>query len=160
MKLKSVITFSIFLGLIAANCFAAAARPDIELSVFEAPRATGDVFLQIDLQNHGASPLTIYRSALPWGVRDSLLLVAICLDGSKTVLEPANYIDDPSPEQMQLVAGQKLSGTIALGRRFPDLRKCLQRRNALIFWSYELAPISDSVRFPRTSGGVVLEQRK
>jgi hypothetical protein len=100
--------------------------------------------------------VSVYESDLPWGVRDSLVLVSVCLDGTKSLVPEVDYFDDPSPNRLKLQPGEVLSGSIGLARRFPTLRDCLLRSDALIFWSYQLEPIGSDTPFQRLSGGVLI----
>lgn len=145
--------------LIAINGWAMAGEPSyIRISVSPAKLPSNDWQLEIHLEYYGKDQVAIYRSNLPWGIRDSLLLVPIVLDPIKTRLEEAQYIDDPRPEQLILNPGDKLSGTVRLLNRFPDLGKVAQERDVIIFWSYQLRPIEGQA-FQRLSGAVMIPRQ-
>lgn len=115
--------------------------------------------LLVSLQLRGPAPVSVFLSSLPWGVKQSMLLLAVCLDGRASVLPEAGYIDDPAPGQMRLLPAKVLTGTISLNKRFPSLETCLRDHEALIFWSYQLkTAIADEPAFPRLSGAVVLSR--
>jgi hypothetical protein len=149
-----VAMFSIGLGTSGA---CAMASDDIALAVSSARLGGGDVALNVQLRYSGATPIAVYHSDLPWGIRDSLLLVAVCLDARKSLLPQVTYIDDPSPGQVQMRPGEALSGNVSLGRRFPALPECLKRSSALVFWSYELTPVGSREPLSRQTGGLLID---
>jgi hypothetical protein len=112
----------------------------------------------LDLEYMGRTPTRIYKSDFPWGIRRSIILVVICLDGSHSVIPELEYIDDPEPAIVTLQPRQRYHGTISLAERFPTLSGCLTSRDALVFWSYQFAPI-DATPSARLSGGVVVQRR-
>lgn len=114
--------------------------------------------LDVDLEYIGDKAVRIFESNLPWGIRRSLLLVAVCLDGKRSQITELEYIDDPTPSVVSLQPGQAAHGSIDLSDRFPKLGECLAKRDALIFWSYEFIPI-DGNASPRLNGGVQISKR-
>ena len=157
MKRAFWVALALLLGIAASE--AAVARHDVQLLFASKSLSDGDVALHIELQYHGTKPVSIYKSDLPWGIRDSLLLVAVCLDATKSVIPAVTYIDDPSPGTLELKPGQKVQGTILLKRRFPTLPECLREKEALIFWSYQLSPIGNEKPIVRTSGGLAIRNQ-
>ena len=129
---------------------------DVKLSVHSVggPRD----LISLDLEYIGQTPIRIYKSDFPWGIRRSVILVVMCLDGSRTLIPELEYIDDPVPTIATLEPGQKYHGTISLAERFPTLSNCITSRDALLFWSYQLAPI-DAAPSARLNGGIVLQKR-
>ena len=130
---------------------------DVKLSV-GATNAPGSS-IGIDLEYIGRTPIHVYKSDLPWGIRRSMILVAMCLDGADTLIPELEYIDDPAPDIVTLGPGQKLHGTIRLEERFSTFRDCLKTKDALVFWSYQLSPI-DAAPTARVSGGIIVRKRQ
>ena len=114
--------------------------------------------LAFDLEYVGDKPARIFESNLPWGIRHSLLLVAVCLDGKRSSIAELEYIDDPTPSVVSLQPGQKARGSIDLSDRFPKLGECLAKRDAIIFWSYQFVPV-DGAPSTRINGGVQISKR-
>jgi hypothetical protein len=114
--------------------------------------------LAFDLEYIGHKPARIFESNLPWGIRQSLLLVAICLDGKRSPIEELEYIDDPTPNVVSLQPGQRAHGSIDLSDRFPKLDECLAKRDSVIFWSYQFVPV-DGGPSARINGGVQINKR-
>lgn len=132
--------------------------PLIRMYVVPRHSNAGKAQLDIDFEYLGDKPARVFESNLPWGIRRSLLLVAICLDGQRSPIAELEYIDDPTPSVVSLQPGQKSHGSIDLSDRFPKLRDCLVKRDALIFWSYEFEAV-DASPSPRVNGGVQLSRR-
>jgi hypothetical protein len=117
------------------------------------PRA----LIGFNMEYNGQLPIRIYKSDFPWGIRHSLILVVICLDGARTLIPELEYIDDPEPAVITVQPGQKYHGVISLAERFPTLSGCIASRDALAFWSYQLEPIG-AAPLARLSGGVVVKK--
>lgn len=132
----------------------AATPMDIHMSVASEGN-NGDVALKINLTYFGKQQLKIYKSDLPWGIKSRMILEALCLNGQKTPIPSVEYIDDPSPELVDISPGQTLEGLVKLAPRFPALAGCLTQKDALIFWSYQFAPLSNEPS-ERLSGGIVI----
>lgn len=157
--LKTFFGGLIFSLLMAINGWTVAGEfSDLRLRVSPVHLPGNEWKLDIQLEYYGKEQVTIYRSNLPWGIRYSLLLVPIVLDPIKTRLEESQYIDDPGPEQLILNPGDKLSGTVKLLNRFPDLGKVAQERDVIIFWSYQFRSIEGQV-FQRLSGAVIIPKQ-
>jgi hypothetical protein len=135
---------------------AGAERHDVKLSV-RAATAPKPV-LDIDFEYVGKTSIRIYKSDLPWGIRRSVVLVAMCLNGAQTLIPELEYIDDPTPDIVTIEPGQQFHGTINLEERFTTLDGCLKANDALVFWSYQLSPI-EAAPIARVSGGIVVPKR-
>lgn len=93
--------------------------------------------------------VTIYESDLPWKNHDSIVIVAANLRG-----EPLNRslpIDDPGPATIEIKGQYESRGTIDLQYQFPTLADEINKRDVLIFWSYQLRSI-DGVPSERVGG--------
>src|SRR5262245_51541579 len=77
--------------------------------------------LEMELTNREAVPIEMNEAALPWGILNSLFLVAFKLDARQERLQPIIFIDDPGPSVVMIGAGEKLSGRIKLSERFEHL---------------------------------------
>lgn len=114
--------------------------------------------LRVELVYTGDAKISVNDTDLPWGFRDSLLLVLVVLDEERTKLPETYYIDDPIENVITLKAGDKRSGTIYLYNRFPALTSAAKDHDLLLFWSYELVPV-DGPALPRLSGAVVIPRQ-
>jgi hypothetical protein len=65
-------------------------RHDVKLYV-TATKAPG-VGIGVDLEYIGRVPIRIYKSGLPWGIRHSMILVVMCLDGVQTLIPELEYM--------------------------------------------------------------------
>jgi hypothetical protein len=114
--------------------------------------------LRVELVYNGDRAIEIDESELPWGFRDSLLLVPVVLNRDRTRLPESYYIDDPTEKSLTLAPGDTLVGTIYLFNRFPDLTAAAATDDVLLLWSYELRPL-DGPSLPRVSGGMVIPKQ-
>jgi hypothetical protein len=131
---------------------------DVKMLVTYDAKENARIGLLASLENDGPKSIELYKANLPWGIRDSIVLVAVCLDGKKEVIPAVDYIDDPGPGTVSMRPGEKVSGVIGLETRFPTLSMCLKRSDAVVFWSYRLSTISANSQ-ERLSGGVVIPKR-
>lgn len=91
-------------------------------------------------------------------MQNSLLLVAVCLDGKNRVIRETYSLENPSPNSISLDPGQALTGSVDLQERFPTLSECVANHEALVFWSFQLKPRGNSA-LPRINGGVSIAAR-
>lgn len=112
--------------------------------------------LKVELRPGGETPVTIYKSRLPWGSVYSMILVAVMPGGEG--LKKELPVDDPSPEQVSLSPGESIQGEIDLRRIFRGLDEALRKSDVQLFWAYK-AP--EEVHIGRWSGGwILLPQQK
>jgi len=88
------------------------------------------------MQNLGKSPLEMYESHLPWGIRITTKLYAFKLNSEQTQLEEDLYIDDPGPSTIVIEPGAVLHGAISLEWRFSSLREAIKTHDVIVFWTY------------------------
>lgn len=131
----------------------AAISLDVEVVVSKTT-ADGPV-LNVAITNRDKETISLYAADLPWGVRQSLMLVPITTDHEMNRVPEALYIDDPGPGQVVIRPAQTISGTIQLTRRFPELPRVLKEREVVLFWSY-VAKLPTGARTKRSSGGIVI----
>jgi len=81
--------------------------------------------------------------------------VPIALDPVRSRLQEVQVVDDPSPGDLVLNPGDRVSGVVDLSQRFPDLAAAVRERDVIVFWSYEFKPRGRPA-FPRLTGGVIL----
>jgi hypothetical protein len=117
--------------------------------------ATDPFVLTLALIYRGERELQVYEADLPWKNTYSLLLVGAETDAVGTRLEKHYPIDDPGPAIIALKPGQVLTGEIDLTDRFRDLPRVNQRRDVIIFWSYQLRPLQGGA-LPRVGGWVLI----
>lgn len=102
--------------------------------------------LRLTLKSVDKRPLETAPSALPWGGRYSMILVAIGSDSTGEVLEsPLSSADPLEEEPVTLKPRQTIEGEIDLRARFPTLDEVLKTQDVIVFWSY---------RFPAKGLGV------
>ena len=111
--------------------------------------------LRVDLRSAAETPVTLYKSRLPWGSRYSIILVAVTSSGQE--LDKALPIDDPSPEKVTLDPKRSMTGEIDLQRFFKGFAEAVKKSDVHVFWAYE-AP--EELRIGRWSGGWVLIPRR
>lgn len=107
--------------------------------------------LQLSVRSFAKVQTTIYRSDLPWGIRDSIVLIAVRPNGE--YLEQNPIADDPSPEKVSLGPNESITGEIDLSRVFKKIDTATMESDILLFWAYE-AP--KGLALPRWSGGWLL----
>jgi hypothetical protein len=117
--------------------------------------AAGGPILEMELTNMEAVPIEMNEAALPWGILNSLFLVAFKLDAYQEQLEPIAFIDDPGPSVVMIGPGEKLSGSIKLSERFENLSSISKKRPIIFFWTYPYL-WSEAVGVTQRSGGWVL----
>jgi hypothetical protein len=67
-------------------------------------------------------------------------------------------IDDPGTREETLMPGSALQGTVSLDAGFPRLRRLLQTRDVVVFWTY-CAPLIQGGTSNRVGGWILLEKR-
>jgi hypothetical protein len=117
--------------------------------------ATDGPILEVELTNMEAVPIEMNEDGLPWGIRDSLFLVAFQFNVLQEQLKQQLYIDDPGPAVVTIGPGDKLSGRIKLSERFDDLVAIAKNKPVIFFWSYPYM-WSEAVGVTQRSGGWVL----
>ena len=122
-----------------------------KLAVLSASR----IALEFTLRNSGSVPFEFFAADLPWGTRHSLMAVPVTNDAEARRIAEALYVDDPKPGQMTIKAGEQLSGSVDLSRRFPSLAEALKTREVIVFWSFQPTQVNGT-QVHRTSGAVVL----
>jgi hypothetical protein len=111
--------------------------------------------LAVTLKSGSANTVTLYRSDLPWGIRDSMIFVAVRPNGEP--IDLALIADDPGPTQVSVKPREMLTGDIDLRHVIRDLN-VLRKSDVLLFWAYK-SPAE--LQIPRWSGGlVILPQQK
>jgi hypothetical protein len=106
-----------------------------------------------------SSRVRVSRSALPWGNRYSLVLVAIPLASkSQAPMGQTLDIDDPVFGQfVDIEVGKPTCGEIDLATRFPALEKENKSQDIGLFWLYSFS--TEKGRVERYGGFVPLPQR-
>lgn len=118
----------------------------------------GQPTLKVRLTNQGHEKITIEKSALPWGNRYSITLLAI--PQSSHYEQPLSLvfpIDDLLPEDIDIKPGETLNGSIRLDLVFKDIGAVLQQKPLLILWRYRLRTVDGKQLEPLT-GSVSLPQ--
>jgi hypothetical protein len=139
-------------------CSFAHAKEDsvtIDLKINSVRQSGGEVALQFKLINTGRRPLKLFKSYLPWGILDSIILVAVTNDASVTRIDEALYIDDPGPETITIAPSKEVTGTVDLVKRFPNLLKMLHDHSVIVFWSYQTTSV-DGGQSNRVSNSILL----
>jgi hypothetical protein len=107
--------------------------------------------LQISLRSRAKHRTAVYKSDLPWGIRDSIVLVAVWPNGES--LQPLPIAGDPSPEEVSVGPDQVLTGRVDLRKVFREIDSAIKKSDIHIFWAYS-AP--KQLGLPRWSGGWIL----
>jgi hypothetical protein len=114
--------------------------------------------LTFKMINQSGRPLTFDTSSLPWGVRYSVLLVAVTNDANVERIAESLPIQDPAPSDSILAPKGEWSGIVNLVSRFPELPRYLKSRDIIVFWSYQ-PTLTDGTSLSRASGSVLLHHQ-
>jgi hypothetical protein len=115
--------------------------------------------LHIRLKNNGPTLLSIYEPELPWGRRESIVIVAVLADGTNAVMKESDYIHDPNRFTLELKPGEITEGQVPLNVRFEDLPDVVEKHDVIIFWSYQLQ-LKDGKRLKRQGGWLLIPKEK
>jgi hypothetical protein len=129
----------------------------IAVEMSSSPLVAGQPTLRVSLKNTGNQPLTMYRSALPWGNRYSIAMLAAPPNAQP--LELVFPIDDPSVDEVEVKPGESLTGTIRLSMFFRAVGTALEKASVTVLWSYQLRTVDDKLS-QRIAGQVVLPQQR
>ncbi|MFC1884179.1 hypothetical protein ACFL2O_05355 [Thermodesulfobacteriota bacterium] len=95
----------------------------VEINMYIQKNSVGDYLLKIDLISKFDKPVKVNLNNLPWIGRYSMVLHAVKSDIKGSVLkQTADICDIPHPD-IEIKAGDKLSGLINLNNRFPQLKE-------------------------------------
>ena len=139
------LSFALLLWAIPAGAQKTRTGVDVRLST-RAP-----LRLQVSLRSLAKTRATIYKSDLPWGLRDSIILVAVKPNGEQ--LDQWPIAGDPGPEKISLSPNHSVSGEIDLTGVFKNLEVAVTRSDIQVFWAYQ-AP--RGLGLPHWSGGWLL----
>lgn len=115
----------------------------------------GRTRIRVSLEYSGEGSIEVYTSALPWSNFDSIILVAVEANAIGAPLPHELVIDDPAPSTVVIEPGERLHGDIDLASRFATLDKELTLHDIILFWSYEMRTVDNSV-LPRVGGWIQL----
>jgi hypothetical protein len=110
--------------------------------------------LRVSLRSSAKIRTRVYKSQLPWGLRDSIILVGVRPNGE--YVEQWPIAGDPTPEEVLVKPNEELTGDIDLTHVFKNLDTVLQQSDVHLFWAY--AP-PKGLGLPKWSGGWVLMPR-
>jgi hypothetical protein len=111
--------------------------------------------LRITVRSLAKTRATIYKSDLPWGLRDSIILVAVLPNGES--LEQNVISGDASIEKISLESNESVSGGINLKNVFKNLDVAIRKSDIHLFWAYRPP---NGLNLPRWSGGWILLSRQ
>ncbi len=118
-----------------------------------------NVYLNLSIVNEGSESILISKSNLPWGIRTSLLLIAVTAGPMQENIEESLFVDDPRTGDTAIKPGDEVSGRVYLNRRFPNIKHVLKKHDVIIFWSYQLVTEDGKVA-DRISGGLTIPKVK
>lgn len=128
----------------------------VELNAKMVECSASKVTLQFTLRNIGSKGLTFSTVELPWGRRESLLLVAVTNDMDASILRPALPVSDLfGGGRVEVAPASKTQGTVDLVERFPDLQTVRSKREVIVFWAYQAETAAEDGP-TRQFGGFVL----
>lgn len=105
------------------------------------------------------TPKNVYKSALPWGLRQSITIIPVLFNKREQVLEEFLYADDPQPGVDTVKPGDIISGTINLDSRFLQLSSSLAKGDVVLFWTFQIETIAGEL-FERQTGCLVVNKKK
>lgn len=123
-----------------------------ETAVEVAMNAQKPLTLHVTVHSRSQTRVILYAYRLPWGSRNSMLLIPVNQNG-QCVDNKVAAIDDPSPETLTIDPNGSISGDVDLRRVLPGLEKTLEVSSVHLYWAYK-AP--DELRIPQWSGGWIL----
>ena len=107
--------------------------------------------LRVTVRSHSETRVTFPMYRLPWGNRNSMILVAVT--PGKDYIKRNLPVDDPSYERVSLEPNESLSGDVSLDKAFTGLAAALRKSDIHLFWAYE-AP--KELGIARWCGGWIL----
>ena len=146
-KCKCLVALAAFLVFAAGSGGNEAANPDIRVEISDQKVLS----IRVSIRSRSGTPVTFYKSLLPWGNRNSLILEAITPDGH--CVQRFFAIDDPGFEKVTLNPTESLTGNINLRDYFKDIDGALKKSELQLFWAYK-AP--EELNIGRWSGGWIL----
>jgi hypothetical protein len=114
--------------------------------------------LEVMLNSKDAKPLKHMPSALPWGNPYSMVLAAVRADTGTPIAASLPFACPLEEDVHVLPPGGRLTGTINLQSRFPELNDALLQHDVIVFWSYRLA-VHDRGYTHREGGWVLIPRR-
>lgn len=159
--MKHTLSFRVALVLIAICCWENLRAADtccvpIAVDISNGGLVAGQPTLRVSLKNTGNQPLTIDRSALPWGNRYSITILAAPANAQPLGL--VFPIDDPGFDEVTVKPGESLTGTIRLTLFFRDVGMAVEKASLTVLWSYQLRTV-DGKLSQRIAGHVTVPQR-
>lgn len=138
LKVFTVSVLAVLMFIVSAAAQAQEGKTDhVPFRIdINALRSHSDVALKVVLSNKTTTLYQLRTAFLPWGIQNSLLLVAMVSSPISERIPEALYVDDPGPGNTPISPGQQLNGTIDLVHRFPTLLTYLKDNDVIIFWSY------------------------
>jgi hypothetical protein len=107
--------------------------------------------LNVTIWSRAEKRVTFAKWRLPWGNRNSMILVAVT-PGKEYIVR--NFpVDDPSYEKVSLDPNESLSGEVSLEKAFTGLGAALKKSDIHLFWAYE-AP--EELHIAHWAGGWIL----
>ena len=116
------------------------------------------IFLEFTLANNTQKPLVLALSDLPTEWNRFSVVVAVVFTAYPKTLTPLTPLLFPLIGSITIPAGEKLTKTMNLLDRFPDLNTYLLKGDALVLWAYRpnIPAQEHSAWF---SGSVLLRKR-
>jgi hypothetical protein len=144
---KYVATAVLGLVLSATSVGGEATSPDIQVEL----STQKPLSLHVTLRSRAETSVSIFKWRLPWGTRNTMILVAVKPD--KNYLTRNFPVDDPVPERVSIEPNESLSGDVSLEKAFAGLGDALKKSDVNLFWAYQ-AP--EELHINRWSGGWIL----
>jgi hypothetical protein len=107
--------------------------------------------LHVTIHSRAKVPVSFFKWRLPWGNRNTMILVAVKAD--KNYLTRNFPIDDPAPERVSIGPNESLSGEVSLEKAFTGLDDALKKSDINLFWAYQPP---EELNIGRWSGGWIL----
>jgi hypothetical protein len=109
------------------------------------------LYLHITIRSRAKTQATFYKSRLPWGNYNSMMLIAVT--PGEHFVKRGYPVDDPSPEKISMEPNEEQSGELNLQMRLIGLDATLKKSDIYLFWAYEPP---NELNLPRRLGGWVL----
>jgi hypothetical protein len=107
--------------------------------------------LHMTIRSRAEARVSFYKWRLPWGNRNTMILVAVTPD--RNYLTRNFPVDDPTPERISIEPNESLSGDVSLEKAFTGLDAALKKSEVHLFWAYQ--PPSE-LHIGRWAGGWIL----
>jgi hypothetical protein len=119
--------------------FASCAASALPLRIEATPSTLNQTVdgIKFSLTNISEKTIQINETAVPWGERTSILLVAM-IKRTHELLRPEGYVIDDNflVKTIRIAPGETISGTVSLSQHFGNINSLRKKGDLLVFWHF------------------------